>query len=96
MVETVPLAEWLPTAVHDLAWGAVVIVVTPRGDERICRALHRLLRVGLSPVLVVAEPHGQFGLVRERARRLGFPAYLIADERDLARWQTRTNWPQAA
>ena len=96
MVETVPLAEWLPTAVHDLAWGTVVIVVTPKGDEPICRALHRLQRAGLSPVLIVVEPHGQFGAVRERARRLGFPAYLIADERDLARWQTRARWPQVA
>jgi hypothetical protein len=96
MIETVPLAEWLPTAVHNLAWGTVVIVVTPKGDELICRALHRLQRAGLSPVLIVVEPHGQFGDVRERARRLGFPAYLIADERDLARWQTRARWPQVA
>jgi len=96
MIETISLPEWLPTIVHDLPWGTVVIVVTPTGDEVTCKALHRLQRAGLSPVLVVTEPHGQFGVVRERARRLGFPAYLIANERDLAPWQTRTNWPQAA
>jgi hypothetical protein len=39
--------------------------------------------------MVVVEPHGQFGVVRERARQLGFTAYLVADERDLAAWRTR-------
>jgi uncharacterized protein (DUF58 family) len=89
MVETVPLAEWLPITVQDLAWGTVVIVVTPRSDEATCRSLHRLSRAGLNPVMVVVEPHGQFGVVRERARQLGFTAYLVADERDLAAWRTR-------
>jgi uncharacterized protein (DUF58 family) len=96
MIETVSLPEWLPTAVHALPWGTVVIVVTPKGDETTCRALHRLQRAGLSPVLVVVEPHGQFGAVRERARRLGFPAHLVSDERDLARWQARAPVPYAA
>jgi hypothetical protein len=48
--------------------------------------LHRLLRAGLNPVLVVVEPHGQFGVVRERARRLGVAAYQAADERELQQW----------
>jgi len=45
-----------------------------------------LLRAGLNPVLVVAEPHGQFGTIRERARQLGVAAHLVASESDLKRW----------
>lgn len=86
MTETTPLAEWLTTAAAGLAWGTTVIAVTPTGDEATCTALHRLRRAGLNPVLAAIEPHGQFGVVRERARRLGVAAHLAADERDLARW----------
>jgi uncharacterized protein (DUF58 family) len=86
LVETTALADWLPTACLNLAWGTTVIAVTPTGDEATCRALHRLLRAGLNPVLAVVEPHGQFGVVRERARRLGIAAYLAADERELQQW----------
>jgi uncharacterized protein (DUF58 family) len=85
--ETILLADWLPRAALDLAWGTVVIAITPTGDEATCAALHRLLRAGLNPVLVVTEPHGQFGQVRERARRLGLAAHLVAGERDLAQWR---------
>jgi len=89
MVQTVPLTQWLPTVVTDLAWGTMVIVITPSGSEVTCRALHRLQRAGLNPVLVVIEPYGQFGVVRERARRLGFAAYHVPDEYALAQWRTR-------
>jgi len=81
-----PLAEWLPAATLGLSWGTTVIAVSPTGDEETCRALHRLLRAGLNPVLVVAEPHGQFGTIRERARQLGVAAHLVASESDLKRW----------
>lgn len=81
-----PLAEWLPTAALGLGWGTTVIAISPTGDEETCRALHRLLRAGLNPTLVVVEPHGQFGVIRERARRLGLTAHLMANEGDLKRW----------
>ncbi|PKO23365.1 MAG: hypothetical protein CVU38_04400, partial [Chloroflexi bacterium HGW-Chloroflexi-1] len=87
LAETTPLADWLPTAAQGLPWGTTVVTITPTGDEATCRALHRLLRSGLNPVLVVVEPHAQFGVVQERARRLGVPAHLIADEHALARWR---------
>jgi choline kinase len=80
------LADWLPTAALDLSWGTTIIAVSPTGDEAICRSLHRLMRAGLNPVLVVVEPHGQFGVIRERARRLGLTAHLVANESDLKRW----------
>jgi uncharacterized protein (DUF58 family) len=85
-VDLAPLADWLPTAALGLGWGTTVIAISPTGDEETCRALHRLLRAGLNPVLVVAEPHGQFGVIRERARRLGIAAHLVASETDLKRW----------
>lgn len=84
--ESTPLAEWLPTAALHLSWGTMVIAISPTGDEVLCRALHRLQRVGINPVLVVIEPHGQFGTIRERSRRLGIAAHLVADETDLKRW----------
>ena len=86
-VEATPLADWLPTAAVGLAWGTTVVAITPSGDQSTCTALHRLRRAGLNPVLVAVEPHGQFGVVQERGRRLGVQAYLVADEDDLKRWQ---------
>jgi uncharacterized protein (DUF58 family) len=77
-------AKWLPTAALDLAWGTLAIVVTPVGDEATCQALHRLVRAGLNPVLMVVEPQAGLGQLAERARLLGFTAALAADERDLA------------
>lgn len=88
LAASTPLADWLPSATAGLAWGATVIAVTPSGDEAVCAALHRLRRNGLNPVLVVVEPHGQFGVVRERARRLGVLAFQVSSEHDLKRWQT--------
>jgi hypothetical protein len=84
--DTTPLADWLSTAALDLSWGTTVIAISPTGDEGICRSLHRLQRAGLNPVLVVIEPHGQFGTIRERAHRLGVAAHLVAAENDLKRW----------
>jgi uncharacterized protein (DUF58 family) len=87
--ETRPLVEWLPQATVDLAWGTTAIVVTPSADEATSRALHRLRRSGLNPVLFAVEPHAQFGVVYERCRRLGIAAHQVADEAELRRWQAR-------
>ncbi len=89
LADTTPLVAWLPAATVDLAWGTTVIVISPSGDAAICQGLHRLVRAGLNPVLAVVEPHGQFGLVRERAQRLGIAAHLVADEHDLDAWRPR-------
>jgi|YNPNPStandDraft_1061719.scaffolds.fasta_scaffold04112_8 uncharacterized protein (DUF58 family) len=86
LAEGYPLTGWLPTAALGLSWGTTAIVVTPTGDEAMCQELHHLLQRGLNPVLVVVEPYGQFGVVRQRARSLGITAHLVADERDLDRW----------
>lgn len=88
LAETTPLADWLPVAAAGLTWGTTVIAVTPAGDEPTCAALHRLRRGGLNPVLVVVEPYANFGVVRERCRRLGVLAHLVSSEAELKRWQT--------
>jgi len=38
-------------------------------------------------VLVVVEPHGPFGPVRERARRLGFRAFEVSRREDMNLWR---------
>jgi len=88
LAETTPLSEWMPIATAGLSWGTTVVVVTSSGDEATCNALHRLRRAGLNPILVAIEPHAQFGVIQERGRRLGVPAFQVADEDDLQRWQS--------
>ena len=82
-----PFATWAQRAAVPLAWGTTVIAVTPNGDEAICRGLHGLVRAGLNVVMLVVEPYGRFGTVRERARRLGLTAYPVATERALEQLQ---------
>jgi uncharacterized protein (DUF58 family) len=88
VAEAEALASWLPRAVTGLTWGATVIAVSATGDDETCASLHRLRRAGLNPILLAVEPHARFELVRERCRRLGVVAHLVADEADLRRWQT--------
>lgn len=88
-----PFAVWAQRAAVPLAWGATVIAIAPRADEADCRGLHSLVRAGLNVVLLVVEPYGRFGLVQERARRLGFLAYEAATEDDLTRLQARSGLP---
>ena len=87
IAETTPLSDWLPIATAGLPWGTTVVAVTPSGDVATCTALHRLRRAGLNPILMAIEPHAQFGIVQERGRRLGVPAFQVADEGELKRWQ---------
>ncbi len=84
--ETIPFADWAATACLNLSWGVTILVITPRGSEAVCHALHRLVRAGFNPILVAVEPDREFSLVRERARRLGFAAYHVVEQRDLERW----------
>jgi hypothetical protein len=82
-----PFVAWAQRTAAPLSWGATVIAVTPSGDELTCQGLHSLVRAGLNVVMLVVEPYGRFGVVQERARRLGFAAYLVASEDDLNRLQ---------
>lgn len=85
--ETIPLPQWATTACMSLSWGTTILVITPKGDYATCQALHRLVRSGFNPVLIVIEPDGNFGQVVERGRRLGFQAFNIAWERHLDQWR---------
>jgi len=84
---TVPFVDWAPAACVNLSWGVTVLAITAQGDERTANTLHQLARSGFNPILIAVEPNANFGLVRERARRLGFQAYNVSDRRDLAPWQ---------
>jgi uncharacterized protein (DUF58 family) len=86
--EAQPFIAWARHTAAPLSWGTTVIVITPNGDEVTCHGLHSLVRAGLNVVMLVVEPYGRFGMVQERARRLGFQAHLVASEGDLERLQT--------
>ncbi|MCL4264315.1 MAG: DUF58 domain-containing protein [Anaerolineae bacterium] len=84
---TVPLTAWATEATAHLSWGVTILAITARGTEAVCQTLHRLARAGYNPVLMAVEPDANFAQVRERARRLGFSAYLVAAPHDLDRWR---------
>ena len=79
--------RWAPSACLNLSWGVTILAITPAGDEETCGLLHRLVRSGYNPVLLVTEPTVSFGQIRERGRRLGFSAYHIAEQYDLNQWR---------
>jgi uncharacterized protein (DUF58 family) len=85
----VPFARWLPGACVNLTWGVTLLVITSQANLETSQALHRLVRAGFNPQLVVTQPTAHFGQVRERARRLGYRAYLVTEEKDLKAWQNR-------
>jgi uncharacterized protein (DUF58 family) len=84
---TTPFPEWIPRACLQLSWGVTIPTITPTGDEATCQALHRLVRAGFNPVLIVVKPTHRFGQIRERARQLGFSAYQVAEPKDLDEWR---------
>jgi uncharacterized protein (DUF58 family) len=86
--QTIPLTQWLISATTSLSWGVTLLIITPHGDEGTCQACHRLVRTGFNPVLITVEPDYNFGQVKERARRLGFAAYNVAQPKDLDRWRS--------
>jgi uncharacterized protein (DUF58 family) len=88
-----PFAIWAQRQAVPLSWGTTVIAVTPDAGEAACQGLHALVRAGLNVVLLAVEPYSRFGVVQERARRLGFAAYPLADEQDLTRLQARSGRP---
>jgi uncharacterized protein (DUF58 family) len=81
--ETALFASWAPTACLHLSWGVTVLAVSPTADLAVCQALHRLARAGFNPVLIAVAPQPNFAETRERARRLGFAAYLVTRREQL-------------
>ncbi len=89
-VEPAPAPEfpsWIGRACLHLSWGITVPVVTPQAGDATFRALHRLVRAGLNPVLVLIAPIADFAVVARRAQRLGFSAFHIVSKEDLNIWQ---------
>lgn len=84
---TVPFAAWASRATLHLGWGVTIPAITPQADDQTFQALHRLVRSGYNPVLIVTTPALRFGQIRERARQLGFSAFEIARRADLAAWR---------
>ncbi len=91
--ESVPFEQWITKACLNLSWGVTVLAITARGDEAACHAMHRLVRSGFNPILIVIEGDHNFGLVRERARRLGFRAYNVTGSSNLDLWRMERNRP---
>lgn len=85
--ETITFNQWVSNACLNLNWGVTVLAITPSGSAAVCQSLHRLVRAGFNPILITVTPDNNFGLIRERARRLGFAAYNVAQPDDFAPWQ---------
>lgn len=84
---TLPFSGWIPRACLHLSWGVTIPTITPNGDEATCNALHRLVRAGYNPVLILVTPTHQFGQIRARARQLGFSAYHVTKPGDMDEWR---------
>lgn len=87
--DTIPFNTWSVPACMHLSWGVTILAITADGDEATCQTLHRLVRAGFNPILIAVEPDYNFGQVRERARRLGFRAFNVADKADLGHLRAR-------
>jgi uncharacterized protein (DUF58 family) len=87
---TMPLVSWASSVVAGLNWGVTLLIITSTGDVATCNAVHRLVRSGYNPILVAVEPDANFGLVRERARRLGFVAHNVSGRASLDLWQAHS------
>ncbi len=81
-------ADFATRATLHLNWGTTIVVISPSGDERMTSTLHRLLRAGYIPVLLIVQRTNSFGAIRERCRQLGFQAYYVADESGLGQVQS--------
>ena len=85
--KTIPLDQWITSATLNLSWGVTIFVITARGEEKTCHAMHRLVKAGYNPFLFVVEPDYNFSQVRQRARRLGFRAFNVTTVDDLEQWK---------
>jgi uncharacterized protein (DUF58 family) len=87
---TVRFTTWMPRACLPLSWGVTILAIAPHGDDAVCQGLHRLVRSGFNPILIVTAPTHKFGEVSARAHHFGFTAYHVTDEKDLDMWRQPT------
>lgn len=79
-IEFIP---WLTAQPIPLSWGGSAVVITPTADATLCNHLHRLVRQGINPTLMVTERQTNFPEIMERSRRLGYKALQIYERKDL-------------
>lgn len=84
---TISFNSWAPTACLHLSWGVTILAITPNVDEQGFQVLHRFAKSGYNPILIVVEPYVDFRGIKERARRLGFSAFHVAQRKDLYIWK---------
>jgi uncharacterized protein (DUF58 family) len=77
--ETTPFVASIPRATLHLSWGTTIVVVTPVADLDLINALHRLVRAGYNPILMLVAHQPALGELRERSRRLGFLTFSVLD-----------------
>lgn len=85
--DTVTFDQWAVRACLNLSWGTTLLTITSRGDTATCQTLHRLVRAGFNPILIAVEGDNNFGLVRDRARRLGFKAFNVSAISGMDTWR---------
>jgi uncharacterized protein (DUF58 family) len=85
--DTVSFEQWAIKACVNLSWGTTLLIITSRGDNATCQTLHRLVRAGFNPILIAVEGDNNFGLVRNRARRLGFQAFNVSAISGMDLWR---------
>lgn len=64
-------AEWLPRQTTSLAWGATLLVVSPRIDGELVAALSDIHRRGANVIVLVCAPQANFKLVQGHGEQMG-------------------------
>ena len=82
-----PFTQYILESSVSLGWGTTLLVISPHGSEEICYAIHRLVRKGFNPVLVIIEPYADIRSVRLRGRSLGFQVFQISSLREIDIWR---------
>lgn len=77
------LAEWLPSRIADLEWGATIITVTPQVDEQLLWVLHGAYRRGSNVIGLVCSAQQEFALAQSRGKRLGVTLHKTVWTKDL-------------
>ena len=79
------LAAWLPSQITDLAWGATLIVVTPRITDELLWVLHGTHRRGSRVVILACAPQPDHREMQAKADQLGVVVHRTIWEDDLKR-----------
>ena len=76
-------ADWLPAQVSDTPWGSMLLVVTPRLDERSLWALHAAYRRGTNVLVLVCAQQADLRVLQARGERLGVDIRSVIWESDM-------------